>query len=71
MNDTMTIRRSCEQGMYLLREAECFWRVNKDGEIDCAVQGPTRLSELLHFLQEWKAPTRRIFINYPLQESSD
>jgi hypothetical protein len=31
MNDTMTIRRSCEEGMYLLREGDCLWRVNEDG----------------------------------------
>jgi len=70
MTDTMTIRRSCEEGMYLLREGECLWRVNEDGEIDCAAKGPARLLELLHFLQEWKTPSRRLFLNYPLPESS-
>ncbi len=68
MNDTMTIRRSCEEGMYLLREGECLWRVNKDGEIDCVAQGPARLPELLLFLQEWKTPARRLFLNSPLQD---
>ena len=68
MNGTMSISRSCEEGMYLLREGECLWRVNEGGEIDCASQVPTRLSELLHFLQEWKPPSRRLFLNYPLQD---
>lgn len=68
MNDTMTIRRSCEEGMYLLREDECFWLMNEDGEIDCAAQGPTRLFELLHFLQQWRTPSRRLFQQYPLQD---
>ena len=31
MNDTMAIRRSCEEGMYLLRKGDCLWRVNEDG----------------------------------------
>jgi len=68
MNDTITIRRSCEEGMYLLREGECLWRVNEDAEIDCTSQVPTRLFELLHFLQQWETPSRRLFQHYPLQD---
>jgi len=71
MNTAMAISRSCEEGMYLFRENHCVWRVNEEGVIDCAAQGPLGLFELLRFLQQWKAPTRRIFLNYPLQESSD
>ncbi|MDH5426576.1 MAG: hypothetical protein OEZ05_00460 [Nitrospirota bacterium] len=71
MNTTMAISRSCEEGMSLLRANHCVWRVNEEGVIDCTAQGPLRLFELLRFLQQCKAPTRRIFLNYPLQESSD
>lgn len=70
MNDTMSIGRSCEEGMYLLREDDCVWRVNEEGEIDCEAQGPTRLFELLHYLQEWKTPSRRLCQNYPLEDTS-
>jgi hypothetical protein len=70
MNDTMAIRRSCEEGMYLFREGNRVWRVNENGEIDCVTQGATRLLELLYFLQEWTTPSRRRFLNYPLQEWS-
>jgi hypothetical protein len=71
MNEIMGISRSCEEGMYLLREGKSVWRVNENGEIDCAAQVPTRLFELLHFLQECKIPSRRLFLNYPLEEWSD
>ena len=71
MNGTMSISRSCEEGMYLLREGECLWRVNEDGKIDCGAKGPTRLFELLTFLQQWRTPSRRLFQHYPLQDPSN
>jgi len=71
MNDTMTIRRSCEEGMYLLREGDCLWRVNEDGIVDCIASGHTRVFDLLIQLQQWKTPTHRRFLNYPLQDTSN
>ena len=71
MNDTMTIRRSCEEGMYLLREGDCLWRVNENGMIDCSTQGHTRAFEFLTSLKQWETPSRRIFLNYPLQDPSN
>lgn len=71
MNDTMTIRRSCEEGMYLLREGDDVWRVNEDGKVDCAVLGDTTACELLTFIQKWKTPSRRIFQDYPFQDYSN
>ncbi len=67
MNQAMGISRSCEEGMYLLREGDGIWRVHKNGAIDCAAQGSTRLFEVLDFLQKWKTSSRRTFLNYPLQ----
>ncbi len=66
MNRVMAISRSCEEGWYLLREDDYIWRVKENGKIDCAAQGSARLLELLDFLQKWKTPSRRIFLNYPL-----
>ena len=71
MNDTMTIRRSCEEGMYLLREDDCLWRVNEDGIVDCLASGHTRVFELLTFLQQWKTPSCRFFLNGSQQENAD
>jgi len=71
MSESMAISRSCEEKMYLLREGDCVWRVNENGKIDCTAKGPTPLFELLHFLQEWKIPPSRLFLNYPLTESPD
>jgi hypothetical protein len=71
MNDTMAIRRSCEEGMYLLREGDCLWRVNEDGIVDCTAQGHTRAFELLTFLQQWKTPSRRLSQKFPLQDISN
>jgi len=70
MNDTMSISRSCEEGMYLLREGDCLWRVNEDGMIDCTSHGHVRVFELLTFLQQWKTPSRGLFQNDPLQDTS-
>ena len=71
MNDTMSISRSCEEGMYLLREGDCLWRVNEDGIVDCIASGHTRVFELLLKLQQWKTPSHRLLQKYPLQENSD
>lgn len=68
MNDTITISRSCEKGMYLFREGDYVWRVNEDGKVDCAVLGHTTVFELLTFIQKWKTPSRRIFQDYPFQD---
>ncbi len=70
MNDTMTIRRSTEEGMYLLRNGDDVWRVDENGQVDCVAGGETRLLELLNFLQQWKTPSRRIFEQYPLPGTS-
>ena len=71
MNDRMTIARSLEEGMYILREGDCFWRVDEDGKVDCAAQGLNRVFEQLVFIQQLKSPSRRIFQKYPLNDSSD
>ena len=71
MSDTMTIRRSCEEGMYLLREGDCLWRVDEDGIVDCIASGHTRIFELLTFLQQWKPLSRRLFQNYPRQDGAN
>jgi len=71
MYDTMSISRSCEEGMYLLREGDSLWRVNEDGRIDCIASGHTCVFELLNFLQQWKTQSLRPFQNYPLQDPSD
>ena len=71
MNDTITIRRSYEEGMYLLREGDRLWRVNEDGVIDCAAQGHSPVFDLLASVQQWRTPSRRLFQHYPLQEPTD
>jgi hypothetical protein len=70
MNDTITIRRSGEEGMYLLREGARLWRVNEDGVVDCAAQGHSHVFELLARVQQWRTPSRRIFKDYHLQDPS-
>ena len=69
MNDTMTISRSCEEGMYLLREGDSLWRVDEDGMVDCTAQGHIRVFEFLTFIHQWKTPIRRLFQKYPLQDT--
>ena len=71
MNDTMTIRRSCEEGMYLLREGDCLWRVNEDGIVDCIASGHTGVFELLTKIQQCKIPSRGLFQNYPRQDAAN
>ena len=61
MKDTMAIARSCEEGMYILREGDYLWRVNEDGGIDCTAQGHNSVFELLTRLQQWKTPSRQVF----------
>lgn len=71
MNDTMAIRRSSKEEMYLLREGDCLWRVNEDGMVDCKAQGHSSVLELFTRQQQWKTPSRRLFQHYPLQDSSN
>ena len=71
MKDTMAIARSFEEGMYILREGDCLWRVNEEGMVDCKAQGPTSVFEFLTFIQQWKTQSPRPFQNYPLQDPSD
>ena len=68
MNNTMAIARSCEEGMYILREGDCLWRVNEEGEVDCMAQGLTRVFEQLAFIQQWKGLSPRLLQEYPLQD---
>lgn len=68
MNDIMAISRSCEEGMYLLRDGEYLWKVNEEGSVDCAILGHTNASELLTFIQQWKNPSRRLLQEYPGQD---
>ena len=71
INVFMAIRRSCEEGKYLLIEGDCVWRVCEAGKIDCSVSGSTTIFELLNFLQTWKTPSRRLLQHYPLQDTSN
>ncbi len=67
----MAIRRSSEEGKYLLLEGNRVWRVGEDGRIDCSASGSKKIFELLNFLQSWKTPSRRRLQHYPLQDSSN
>ena len=68
MNRTMAIARSCEEGMYILREDECLWRVNEDGMVDCAAQGHTNVFDLLAFIQQWKTSSDLPDDHHPLED---
>ena len=68
MNDPMTIYRSGEEGMYLLREGKYLWRVNEDGMVDCIARGHTRAFDLLTSLQQWKTPSRRLLQEYSWED---
>jgi hypothetical protein len=70
MNDTMSIARSLEEGMYILLEGEYLWRVNEDGEIDCTAQGPTCVFNLLTLIQQWKTSTGQSDDHPPLEDPS-
>ncbi|HNP61709.1 MAG TPA: hypothetical protein PKM72_12770 [Nitrospirales bacterium] len=70
MNATMTIGRSREEGMFLLRESDYVWRVHEDGKVDCALHGDATAFERLSFIQKWRTPSRRIFQEYPFQDFS-
>ncbi len=67
----MTIARSCEEGMYILREDDCLWRVNEDGMVDCVAKGHMRVLEQLAFIQQWKTPTRSHLQEFPQQHFSN
>ena len=70
MNAIMAISRSDEEGMYLLRENDCLWRLNEDGMVDCAAKGSTNVFELLTLIQQWKTQSRRLLQEYPWQDPS-
>ncbi len=70
MNDTMAIARSCEEGMYILREGDCLWRLNEDGIIDCTAQGPTSVFTLLTLIQQWKTSSGQSDDHPPLEDPS-
>jgi len=71
MNDTMAIARSIEEGMYIFREGDYVWRVNRNGMIDCSAKDLTCVFEQLAIIRRWKTPSRRIFQDYPLEDSSN
>lgn len=71
MSDTMTIGRSCEEVMYLLREGEYLWRVNEDGIVDGIAQGHTRDFDLLTSFQQWETPSRRLLQKYLSKDTSN
>lgn len=68
MNDTMAIARSCEEGMYILREGNCLWQVNEDGTIDCTAEGHTSVFNLLTFIQQWKTSSGQSDDHPPLED---
>lgn len=68
MYETMSIRRSSEEGKYLLREGDCLWRVNEDGMVDCTSQGHSEVFELLTYIQQLKTPSLRLLQENPLQD---
>ena len=68
MNDTMAIARSFEEGMYILREGDCLWRVNEDGIIDCTAQGYPIVFKLLTFIQQCKTSSRGPLPLYPRED---
>lgn len=70
MNSRMTISRSFEEGMYILREDDSLWRIDEDGGLDSSVRGLTSRMEQLAFIQQWRIPSRRIFRTYPLEDAS-
>lgn len=67
----MTIARSCEEGMYILREDDCLWRVNEDGMVDCVAKGHMRVFEQLAFIQQWRTPPRSVLKEFPQQHFSN
>jgi hypothetical protein len=71
MNDRMSIAPSFEEGMYILREGDYVWRVNRNGMIDCSAKDLTCVFEQLAIIRQWKTPSHRIFQDYPLEDSSN
>lgn len=70
MNETMSIARSCEEGMYILREGDCLWRVNEEGMVDCVATGHMGVFEQLAFIQQWRTPSRSLLTEFPQQHPS-
>ncbi len=60
MNEIMSVRRSSEEGKYLLQEGDCLWRVDQDGMVDCMAQGHTEVFEFLTYIQQWKMPSLKL-----------
>lgn len=58
MEDRMTVARSFEEGMFILRENDCLWRINEEGEIESLGKGLTSAIKQLAFIQQWKTPPR-------------
>jgi hypothetical protein len=71
MNDTMAIARSREEGMYILREGDCLWRVNEDGMVDRTAQGHTSVFKLLALIQEWKSSSGQLDDHSSLEDPSN
>lgn len=70
MMSRMTISRTFEEGMYIIREDDCLWRIDEDGRLDSSVRGLTSTIEQLAYIQQWRIPSRRIFRAYPLEDAS-
>ena len=70
MDDIMSITRSLEKGMYILREGDCLWRIDEKGRVEDMATGLTRVFEQLAFIQQWKTPSRGIFEEHPQQDPS-
>ena len=70
MNDTISISRSLEEGKYILRDGECWWRVNADGAVECTAQGHARVFELLAFIQQGKTSAGQPSDDPPLEDQS-
>lgn len=69
-NPVMTIARSYEEKMYILRENDCLWRIHEDGMVDCVAKGPMRVFEQLAFIQQWRTPVRSSLEEFPQQHGS-
>ncbi|MCA9471570.1 MAG: hypothetical protein MRJ96_08285 [Nitrospirales bacterium] len=54
MIETMGIARSSEAEMYLLRDGECLWRIDHNGQVECTAQGKASVFTFLYRVREWK-----------------
>ncbi len=61
----MTIARSCEEGMYILREDDCLWRVHEDGMVDCFAKCHSGIFKQLAFIQQCRTSTRSLLKEFP------